>query len=343
MNPRNVIYALCLLIVAMGCQQKPPPPSSDLSGSGSTFIYPLMNRWEHEYYKAEGVKISYRGLGSTAGIKHLFDGSEDFGCTDGPLTPEQLTKAKEGGNEIVHIPVALGAVVPVYNLPDFDQTIHFNGPVLADIYRGEIKRWDDPRLVDLNRGIELPKRDIVVVHRTDGSGTTYIWTDYFSKVSEHWHPAQEMKWFAGSRGAEGNGGVAQEVKQTPGAIGYVELVYAFRKDLPIGLVQNHAGKYVRASLDSISRTANYGLKSIPEDLRFSLTDLKEADAYPITGATWVIVRRKQSAAKGPDLIAFLRWVLNDGQEFSEQLFYARLPADLADRAEKQLAIIEVPR
>jgi phosphate transport system substrate-binding protein len=275
----------------------------------------------------------------------MIDQKNDFGCTDAPMNDEQLKKAHHQNGEVLHIPLLIGPVVPVYNLPELDQPVNFTGPVLADIFLGKIKKWNDPALQAANEGVKLPDLDISVAVRADGSGTTYVWTDYLSKVSPEWKEKvgteQLPNWPVGNR-APKNDGVAGLVAGTPGTIGYVELNYAeSNKKLKIGKVKNKAGRYVMASLETTVAAAE-GLKEadIPDDLVFSLTDADGADAYPICGTTWAVLYVKQPPDKAAALKEFLTWVLHDGQGLTKELKYANLSKALVERAQKKVDTIK---
>jgi len=334
--PLQILLRLTVLAIGMfavGCKGSPP---EKLTGSGSTFVWPMMIRWVSEFEREKGIKVAYRNNGSSKGIDELLAGQVDFAFSDGPLGEEQITKLNERGEEVIHIPVVLSAVVAIYNLDEIHDTIRFTGPILADIYLGKIKKWNDKAIQDLNPRLKLPEKEIKVIHRSDGSGTTYIWTDYLSKVSPAWKQkigtGRSVTWPIGT-GAEGNGGVAERVKQTPGSIGYVDLADAHRKSLPFGLVQNREMGFVQANLESVIRAAENNLKQIPADLRFSLTDPPGKGSYPISGTTWAIVHLNQTKNnKGRQLVTFLKWLTSDGQLFAEQLLYAKLPTELADKA-----------
>jgi phosphate transport system substrate-binding protein len=342
------VFAITLLSVvagSLGCSGHDVPSSGELEGAGSTFVYNVMSRWAHDYGQHPGgCKVSYRSWGSDAGIKAILDKKADFGCTDAPMTDEELAAARAAGGEVVHVPLVLGAVVPVYNLAEAKDPLRFTGPVLADIFLGKVKKWNDAALQALNHGVKLPDKEILVVHRRDGSGTTDIWTDYLSKVSPEWRKVPgrglEVKWPVG-QAESGNTGVAGYVKQNPGSLGYVELSYAHREDLPFGLVQNREGEFVKPRLQSIMAAADSALKEIPDDLRYSLTDAPGKASYPVSGTTWALVYTRQPAGKGRQLVDFLGWVLGEGQEDAEQLLYARLPEGLAARAHAKLDQIQV--
>jgi phosphate transport system substrate-binding protein len=298
-----------------------------------------MSRWTEEYRKAKCGEVNYEAIGSSAGVKRLATGVFDFACTDAPLSEPQLAAVNQAGGDILYIPLILGAVVPAYNVPGFEEPLTFSGAVLADIFLGKITHWNDKALQDLNSAVTLPDLPITVVHRSDGSGTTYIWTDYLTKVSAAWRRGagvgMSVKWPAGS-GRPGNAGVAEMVKSTPGAIGYVQLGYALRDRISVGLVRNRAGTAVRATSSSVTAAAKSSLAEIPADLHFSLTDPAGADAYPISGTVWAIVYARPRTSTGKALADFLRWATHDGQGFAEGLHYARLPDELVGRIDKKL-------
>ncbi len=300
-----------------------------LNGEGSTFVYPLMTKWASEYDKAKGVQVNYKSTGSGAGIQQMISKTEDFGCTDAPLNDEQLAKAKQEGGDVVHVPLAMGAVVPIYNLPEVKRPIRFSGKVLADIYLGNIKKWNDPALAKLNPGVELPDQDILTVHRSDGSGTTYIWTDYLSKVSDEWKDqvgrGTSVNWPGRGVAAKGNEGVSGKVSQSGGSVGYVELIYAVQNKIGFGHVQNKQGAFPEPSLESVTAAAKGAMTNIPDDLRYSLTNASGKDSYPISGTTWAVVYVNQPPDKAPALKEFLRWVTHEGQQYTQDLTYARLP------------------
>jgi phosphate transport system substrate-binding protein len=351
----TAILAAIGMAVIVGCKDSGPIPKGTggtsttatsgggggerLNGAGATFIYPMMSRWTHEYDKAKGVKVNYQSIGSGGGIQQMTAKTVDFGCSDAPMNEEQLKKAAEVGGEVVHIPLVMGGVVPAYNLPGVEQPIKFTGPVLADIFLGKITKWNDKALADLNPDAKLPDLGISLVHRSDGSGTTYIWVDYLSKVSPEWKEkvgvGTSVKWPTGV-GQKGNEGVAGHVGRTEGAIGYIELIYALQNKIKYGSVQNKEGIFVLASLESITAAASAGLTEIPDDLRYSLTNAPGKDSYPISGTSWGIIYVNQAGAKGQAVVDFLRWCLHGGQEFTKELHYARIPQGLVERADKKL-------
>jgi phosphate transport system substrate-binding protein len=331
------------LVLSSGCSNS--SETKQLSVGGATFIYPMMSKWADEYNRAKGIQVAYASTGSGAGISQMIEKTLDFGCSDAPMNPEQLQKAKDNQGEVVHVPLAMGAVVPAYNLEEVkDKTIRFSGEVLADIYLGKITKWNDPKLQALQEeGVTLPAKDIVVVHRSDGSGTTYIWVDYLSKRSEEWKKGPgvgtTIKWPAGV-GQKGNEGVTAHVGQTPGAIGYIELIYALQNNIKFGPVKNKEDNYVAADLKSVTAAAANSLKDIPDDLRYSLTDAAGKDSYPIAGTNWAIVYVDPPSGKGKAIYDFLWWVTHDGQALCEPLHYARLPPELITRVENQLKKIK---
>jgi phosphate transport system substrate-binding protein len=315
-----------------------------LNGGGSSFVNPMMSKWTSEYDKAKAVQVNYQSMGSGHGIQQMIAKTIDFGCTDAPLNDEQLNKAKETGGDVVHIPLVMGAVVPIYNLKEVKERLKFSGPVLADIYLEKIKKWNDPELAKLNPGIALPDQDILTVHRSEGSGTTYIWVEYLSKISPGWKEkigvSTSVNW-PGGVAAKGNEGVAGKIAQSPGAIGYVELIYALQNNIPFGLVQNQDGQFIKPSLESVTAAAKGALTAIPEDLRYSLTNAPGHDAYPISGTVWAVVYVHQPPGKGKGVVDFLRWITHDGQRYTKDLDYARLPDELVARLEKKLDQIRV--
>jgi len=337
----GVLGLACLGVACFGCGG---PAKPRLNGAGSTFVYPMMSKWGAEYDKAQSVEVNYQSIGSGGGIQQMTAKTADFGCTDGPMNEEQLKKAKEVGGDVVHLPLVMGAVVPAYNLEEVKEPLVFSGPVLADVFLGKIKKWDDKAIQDLNPGVQLPPKDIGIVHRSDGSGTTYIWVDYLSKVSPEWKKkvgvATSVDWPAGE-GAKGNEGVAGRVKDAPGTLGYIELIYALQNNITFGKVQNKAGTTIKADLASVTAAGENSLSNIPDDLRYSITDADGKDSYPICGTTWAVVYVNQPADKGQQVVDFLRWCTHDGQQFCEDLHYAKLPKGLVEKVEKKLDSIKV--
>ncbi len=317
-----------------------------VNAGGASFIYPVMTKWVAEYRKLKGTSVNYTSSGSGAGIEQMIEMVYEFGCTDAPMTDEQIAKAKARGGEVVHIPLALGAVVPTYNLDEVQKPIRFTGEVLAKIYLGQITRWNDPELQKLQEeGVKLPDKNIATVHRSDGSGTTYIFAEFLARHSEQFKKEvgvnTSVNWPKGlGEARKGNEGVAGYVKQTPGALGYTELIYALQNNNKYGAVRNKADKYVLGTLESVTKAADGTLSNIPEDLRFSLTDAPGEQSYPISGADWAVLYVNQPPEKGKLIVEFLHWVTHDGQAYCESLHYARLPPSLVERLEKRLKLVK---
>jgi phosphate transport system substrate-binding protein len=307
--------------------------SGQINGAGATFPYPIYSKWFEEYRKVHpDVQINYQSIGSGGGIRQITNQTVAFGATDGPMTDEQL-KAAPG--PILHLPTVLGADVPVYNVPGVATDLKFTGPLLADIFLGKIKKWNDPAIARLNAGVSLPGTEIAVVHRADGSGTTYIWVDYLSKVSPEWQSkvgvSTSVNWPVGV-GGKGNEGVTGVVQQTPGAIGYVELIYALQNKIAFGVVQNKAGEFVKASEASVTAAAAAAAEQIPDDFRVSITDAAGPGAYPISSFTWMLLYEDpKDKREAKILVDFMKWALTDGQKFAGQLGYAPLPESVVRR------------
>jgi phosphate transport system substrate-binding protein len=317
---------------------------TNLNGAGATFPNPIYSKWFSEYHKQHPeIAINYQSIGSGGGIKQLQSGTVDFGASDGPMTDEQLSQTPF---KVFHIPTVLGAVVPTYNVPGVNEELKFSPDVLADIYLGKIKKWNDSRLAKDNPGVKFPDADIVVVHRSDGSGTTYIFTDYLSKVSEDWankvKKGTSVNWPVGL-GGKGNEGVAGMVKQTEGSIGYVELIYALSNKMPYGTVKNAAGKFVKASLDSTTAAAA-SVKEMPDDFRVSITNAPGATAYPIASFTWLLVPVEwKDATKEKAFVTFLNWMVDQGQSMTSSLDYAPLPKNVAQKVKARIKEIKAPQ
>ena len=319
--------------------------SVDLTGAGATFPYPLYSRWFSEYAREAGVKINYQSIGSGGGIRQLSEGTVDFGASDSPMSDDEMAKAK--GGPIIHIPTVLGAVVITYNIPGASAPLTLTGKAIADIFSGKITKWNDARITSLNPGVTLPATDILVVHRSDGSGTTYIFTDYLSRAVPAWNSTvgkgKEVKWPVGL-GAKGNEAVAGQVKQTPGAIGYVELAYAKQNNLPTAAIQNKAGKAIVPSVSAVTAAAAGAAKTLPAntDYRISIVDAPGADSYPISSFTWILVYQNQSdAAKGKKVVDFLNWALTKGEGDAAALDYAPLPAEMASKVKEKVAAVRL--
>ena len=314
-----------------------------INGAGATFPAPIYQKWFAEYNKANGgVRINYQPLGSGAGIRQITERTVFFGATDGPMTNEQLQAAP---GKVLHLPTVLGAVVPIYNLPGVTQELKFSGPVLASIFLGKITKSNDPALAVINQGVTLPDTDIVVAHRSDGSGTTYIWLDFLAKVSADFKKTvgvgTSAKWPVGVAAAK-NDGVAAIVKQTPGALGYVELIYALQTRTAYGQVQNMNGKFVKASIDSVTAAAAAAAKQMPADYRVSITNAPGDCVYPISSFTWLLLYQDaKDKAQAKAMVDFMKWALTSGQKFAGEMGYAPLPQNVVDMEMKTLATIKV--
>ncbi|MGH9774368.1 MAG: phosphate ABC transporter substrate-binding protein PstS [Candidatus Acidiferrales bacterium] len=313
-----------------------------LNAAGATFPYPMYSKWFDMYRNAHpNVQINYAPIGSGGGIRQILAGTVDFGASDGPMTDDQINEFKQKrGMEILHFPTVLGAAVPSYNIPGVTAKLNFTQSALTGIYLGTITKWNDPQIANANPGVNLPANDIVVVHRSDGSGTTYIWTDFLSKASSDWKSKvgtnTSVNWPVGL-GGKGNEGVSGLVTQTPNAIGYVELIYAIQNHIDYGNVQNASGKYINADLASVSEAASGAARNMPEDFRVSITNAPGATAYPISSFTWLLIpARIDDAAKREAIKDFLKWMITDGQNYTEALSYARLPKPVQT---KELAAI----
>jgi phosphate transport system substrate-binding protein len=317
--------------------------SLQINGAGATFPYPIYSKWFAEYNKLKpNVRINYQSIGSGGGIRQITAETVFFGATDGPMTEEQI-KAAPG--RILHLPTVLGADVPIYNLPGASGELKFTGPLLADIFLGKIKKWNDPALVKLNPSAKLPATDITVVHRSDGSGTTYIWVDYLAKVSPEWKKrvgvATSVNWPTGV-GGKGNEGVSGLVRQVPGSIGYVELIYALQNKIAYGSVQNAAGEFVRASVQSVTAAAAGAAGKMPADFRVSITNAEGKGAYPISSFTWLLLyENPKDKAQSKAMVDFMRWALADGQKFATELGYAPLPPEVIKMELAALAKVRV--
>jgi phosphate transport system substrate-binding protein len=317
-----------------------------LTGAGATFPYPIYSKWFDEFHKKNSnVEINYQSLGSGAGIRQVTEGTVDFGASDGPMNDDQLKAYQvKHGFPILHFPTVLGADVPTYNIPGVSGELNFTPDALAGIFLGRISKWNDPAIAGANKGVNLPANDIVVIHRSDGSGTTYIWTDYLSKVSSDWKDkvgkGTSVSWPVGL-GGKGNENVAGLVKQTPNSIGYVELIYAIQTKMPYGKVKNSSGDFIKADLTSVSAAASGAIKTMPDDFRVSITNAPGKTAYPISSFTWLLIPSKFSdAAKRDALKGFVEWMLADGQNYAESLAYAKLPPEVVAKEVKALSKIQ---
>ncbi|MBZ5515406.1 MAG: phosphate ABC transporter substrate-binding protein PstS [Acidobacteriia bacterium] len=338
----TVLGAVLSLGVGTVASAPPSPDAALINGAGATFPYPIYSKWFDEYHKLHGdLQINYQSIGSGGGIRQLQSGTVDFGASDMPLNDQMLNDFKF---KVLHFPTVLGAVVPTYNIPGVSQELKFTPEALAGIYQGKITKWNDGALTSANPGVNLPGEDIVVVHRSDGSGTTFVWTDYLSKVSQDWANKvgknTSVNWPVGL-GGKGNEGVAGLVKQTPNSIGYVELIYAIQNKLPYGSVRNAAGVFVKAELSSVTAAAGSVAKSMPADFRVSITNAPGKAAYPICSFTYLLVPESIPEASKRDAIKeFLHWMLTDGQKDAEPLAYARLPKEVVDKELRAISEIK---
>ncbi|HZS26676.1 MAG TPA: phosphate ABC transporter substrate-binding protein PstS [Candidatus Angelobacter sp.] len=333
---------LCMALVLTAALAGVGSAETNLNGAGATFPNPIYQKWFSEYHNAHSdIQINYQSIGSGGGIKQLQTGTVDFGASDGPMTDEQLAQTPQ---KVFHIPTVLGAVVPTYNVEGITGELKFAPDVLADIYLGKIKKWNDPRLAKANPGVKFPDEDIAVIHRSDGSGTTYIFTDFLSKVSPEWKSkvgkSTSVNWPVGL-GGKGNEGVSGMVKQTEGSIGYVELIYALSNKMPYGSVQNAAGVFIKASLESVTAAAG-SVKEMPDDFRVSITNAPGKTAYPISSFTWLLVPAEWSdATKEKAFVDFLNWMVDKGQTMTEQLAYAPLPKNVAAKVKARIKEVKV--
>src|SRR5579872_6722562 len=319
--------------------------AQQLNGAGGTFPYVIYSKWVDAEKQKTGVAINYQSIGSGAGIKQVTEGTVDFGASDGPMTDAQMQAFKDKNNcDIIHIPTVMGAVVMTYNIPGINQAINLTPGVIPDIYLGVLTKWNDPRLTAINPGVNLPDMPIIVVHRSDGSGTTYIFTDYFCHVSDYWKNKVGMgtsvNWPVGV-GGKGNEGVAGQVKQLAGSIGYVELAYAHQNNLYFANIKNKSGHYVVASLDGVTKDAASGAKNIPSDLRASIVDGPGPEDYPICSMTWLLVPKVwKDCDKAKNMVKFLNWVYSDGESYASGLDYAPLPPAVVKLCKEKIAMIE---
>ncbi len=328
---RTLLLLVCALLAVPAIAQ------TTLNGAGATFPYPMYSKWFSEYHKLHpDIQINYQSIGSGGGIRQVINGTVDFGASDGPMTDEMLKEAK---TKILHLPTVMGADVPAYNIAGVNAELKFTPDALAGIFLGKITKWNDKALTSANPGLNLPDRDIIVVHRSDGSGTTYIWTDYLSKISSEWQSqvgkGTSVKWPIGL-GGKGNEGVAGSIRQLQGSIGYVELIYAVQNNIPYGSVKNAAGNFVKATLESVTAAAASSPK-MPADFRVSITNAPGKDAYPISSFTWLLIpQQSKDAAKGKILADFLNWMVTDGQKMTAALSYAPLPESVVAKEKEAI-------
>jgi phosphate transport system substrate-binding protein len=320
--------------------------SISLNAAGATFPYPIYSKWFDVYHSQHSnLQINYQSIGSGGGIRQLTAGTVDFGASDGPMSDDQIKEFQtKNGYGVLHFPTVLGADVPSYNIPGVSAELNFTQKAIAGIFLGTITKWNDPEITGANPGVKLPKDDIVVVHRSDGSGTTYIWTDFLSKISSDWEKkvgkGTSVNWPVGL-GGKGNEGVSGLVKQTPDSIGYIELVYAIQNNISFGKVQNGAGKFLKADLAGVTAAAAGTVKAMPDDFRVSITNAPGATAYPVSSFTWLLIPQQiKDPAKRDAVKGFLKWMLTDGQGYNEGLAYAKLPKPVVDKELKAISKIQ---
>ena len=352
MKSRLAILAVAFLAACGGADnqqgqggsQAAATSGADLTGAGATFPQPIYQRWFYDYAEQTGVKINYQSIGSGGGIQQLSQQTVDFGASDSPMTDDEIANAK--GGHVRHFPTVIGAVAVTYNVPGVPEHLKLSGDVVADIFLGKITRWNDARITALNPGTKLPAEDILVVHRSDGSGTTYVFTDYLAAISPAWKTApgkgKDVSWPVGL-GGKGNEGVAGQIRQTPGSIGYVELAYANQNKMAVAAIKNSAGTFVLPSLEGATAAAAGIAQALPPDtdFRISILNAPGANAYPVSSFTWLLVYENQSdAAKAKTLIDFIQWALTDGQKTAPTLDYAPLPENMVQLEQQRLATIK---
>jgi phosphate transport system substrate-binding protein len=341
---RKIVLSL-LLTLGLAVTASAQSSNMLLNAAGATFPYPMYSKWFDVYHTVHpNIQINYQSIGSGGGIRQVLAGTVDFGASDGPMTDDQIKEFKDKrGVDILHFPTVMGADVPTYNIPGVTAELNFTQKAISGIYLGTITKWNDPEIAKANPGVKLPADDIIVVHRSDGSGTTYIWTDFLSKASDDWKnkvgKGTSVNWPVGL-GGKGNEGVAGLVKQTPDSLGYVELIYAIQNNMPYGKVQNAAGKFVKADLAGVTAAAAGAAKDMPEDFRVSITNAPGATSYPISSFTWLLIPAQfQDSAKRDAIKDFLKWMLGDGQKMTEALAYAQLPKPVVTKELKAIALI----
>ena len=344
-NVFRILAAGALLVGAAALAGAQTSDGADLTGAGATFPHPIYSKWFADYAAKTGVKINYQPIGSGGGIRQLSEQTVDFGASDAPMTDEEMAKAK--GGPILHFPTVLGAVVITYNVPGVTKSLRLTGEVVADIFLGQITKWNDPKIAALNPGVKLPSTDVLVAHRSDGSGTTYIFTDYLTSASQAWATGpgkgKEVKWPVGL-GGKGNDGVAGLVKQTPGSVGYVELAYVKQNKLPYAELKNAAGQFVAPTIESVTAAAAGAVKAMPQttDFRVSIVNAPGREAYPISSFTWLLVYANQTdATKGRKLIEFMRWAFHEGERSAATLDYAPLPESIVAMLDRRLTAVKL--
>jgi len=339
---RKMVLSALLVLCLAGTLSAQTGQTLLLNAAGATFPYPIYSKWFDVYHTQHpNIQINYQSIGSGGGIRQLLAGTVDFGASDGPMSDDQLAQAKF---KILHFPTVLGAVVPTYNVAGISTDLNFTQKALAGIYLGTITKWNDPEIAKANPGVNLPNADIVVVHRSDGSGTSYIFTDFLSKASDDWKnkvgKGTSVNWPVGL-GGKGNEGVTGLVKQTPGSIGYVELIYALQNNIAFGKVQNAGGKFLKADLAGVTAAASGAAKEMPDDFRVSITNAPGATSYPISSFTWLLIPAQiPDAGKRDAIKGFLKWMLADGQTYNEGLSYAKLPKPVVTKELKAISLIQ---
>jgi len=333
---RKIMLLLVCVLLAL-----PVIGQTTLNGAGATFPYPMYSKWFSEYHKLHSdVQINYQSIGSGGGIRQVTEGTVDFGASDMPMTDDQLREAEgKVKTKVLNIPTVLGAVVPAYNVPGVSGELKFTPEILSGIFLGKISNWNDPAISAANPGVKFPNQDIIVAHRSDGSGTTFVWTDYLSKVSADWKSqvgaSTSVKWPKGM-GGKGNEGVSGLIRQLPGSIGYVELIYAVQNNISYGSVRNSSGTFLKASLEGVTAAAA-SVPKMPADFRVSITNAPGKDAYPISSFTWLLIpQQSKDAAKGKILADFLNWMAGDGQKMTNALAYAPLPDNVAAKVKETI-------
>jgi phosphate transport system substrate-binding protein len=339
----KAILGVLLVCLGVGASAQTLIAQTLINGAGATFPYPMYTKWFDEYHKKTGVQINYASIGSSGGIKQVTDGTVDFGASDGPMSDDQLKTYKDKhGFDVLHFPTVLGGVAVTYNLPGLSAPLNFSGPTLARIYLGKITKWNAPEIAKDNPGVKLPGDDVIPVHRAEGSGTTYVWTDFLSKVSPEWEKGvgrqAAPKWPEGGLGGKGSDGVSSTVKETKGAIGYVEVIYALQTKMPVAKVKNASGNFVAPNLASVTAAAGAAAATMPDDFRVSITNAAAKDAYPISTFTWLLIPSKiADPAKKKAMTDFLKWMLGDGQKMTEALNYSQLPKPVVAKEVKAIA------
>ncbi len=331
------VLFLAVLVGVSSAQMK-------INGAGATFPYVIYSKWFDVYHQKTGIEFNYQSIGSGGGIKQVIEGTVDFGASDAPMSEEQMKEVKnKQGTDILHIPTVMGAVVVTYNLPKVGKGLKLTPDVLADIYLGNITKWNDSKITAINSGLALPDEAIFVTHRSDGSGTTNIFSGYLTKVSERWKSkvgqGTSVNWPVGL-GGKGNEGVAGLVKQTEGSIGYVELAYAEKNNLPYAALKNKAGNFVEPTFDAVSAAAAGFIKNMPADLRVEITNADGKNSYPISGFTWLLIyQNMKDKTKAKAIVNFLKWAVTDGEKYAKELYYAPLPKEVVKLDEKKIATI----